>query len=172
RKFDLSFDLAIAEEFHAGLLAAHQTRFHHGRSVDRHLGIDQAGINGGLYLADVDLIEHQGKRRIAEPALRQSPVQGHLAALETLDTHAGARGLSLAAATTRLAHPRADAAPDAHALLARARPIRDLIEFHLTPRSSSRDDRVKPGLRPRAQGAAPCGSCRASPACPGDRVCA
>src|SRR4029078_3806027 len=139
--FDLSFDLAIAEEFHAGLLAAHQTRFHHGRSVDRHLGIDQAGlnggrylcaaragINGGLYLADVDLIEHQGKRRIAEPALRQSPVQGHLAALETLDTHAGARGLDLAAATTRLAHAGADAAPDAHALLARARPIRDLIE--------------------------------------------
>jgi hypothetical protein len=87
--------------FTPALLAAHQTRFHHGRSVDRHLGIDQAGINGGLYLADVDLIEHQGKRRIAEPALRQSPVQGHLAALEALDTHAGARGLSLAAATTR-----------------------------------------------------------------------
>src|SRR5262249_21054973 len=105
--------------------------------------------------------------RIAEPALRQAPVQRHLAALEALDAHAGTRGLPLAAAATGLAHPGADAAPDAHTLPARARLVRDLIEFHRSVLLL-----LILRLRPRAQGAAPCGSCRALPAYPGDRVCA
>src|SRR6188474_1612425 len=57
-------------------------------------------------------------------------MQRHLAALEALDPYAGARGLALAAATAGLASTRADAAPDAKALLARARARGDFVELH------------------------------------------
>src|SRR5580700_9405639 len=57
-------------------------------------------------------------------------VQRHLAALEALDAHAGARGLALAAAAAGLAGAGADAAADARTLLARARPIRKFVQFH------------------------------------------
>src|SRR6185312_13144182 len=130
RKLDLCLDLAVGQEFDAALLASHQARLHHGGSVDRRFGVDKPRVDGSLNLAEVDLIEHQGKRRVAKSALRQAPVERHLAAFEALVAIAGARGLTLAAAASGLAYAGADAAPDAHALFARARLVRDLIEFH------------------------------------------
>src|SRR5664279_2074772 len=107
------------------------------------------------------LFEPDRERRVAEAALGQAPVQRHLAAFEALDAHAGARGLALAAATAGLAHAGADATPDAHAVLARARPVGDLVEFHGSRPLNSL-------CRPRAPDAAACGSCRESTACPAD----
>src|SRR5215472_7617268 len=57
-------------------------------------------------------------------------MERHLAALEALNSHTGPRSLALAAASAGLAHARADATADAHALLARTRLVGDLVEFH------------------------------------------
>src|SRR6266404_5504873 len=67
---------------------------------------------------------------IVEAALRQAPVDRHLAALEAFDAHAGTRGLALAAAAGGLALARTNAAADAHALLARAGIVGDIAELH------------------------------------------
>src|SRR6185312_12210421 len=130
REFSLGLELAIAEQLHAGLLAPHQTGLDHGGGVDRRLDVDEAGVDRRLHLAEVDLVELDGERRVAEAALRQAAMQRHLAALEALDAHAGARGLALAAAASGLAHAGANAAADAHAILARAGIVGDLVEFH------------------------------------------
>src|SRR6476659_7418544 len=76
-------------------------------------------------------------------------MQRHLAAFEALDTHAGACGLALAAAAAGLAHARADAAADAHALLARAGIVGDLVEFHC--RRPSNLSAVMAGLVPASR---------------------
>jgi hypothetical protein len=57
-------------------------------------------------------------------------MERHLAALEALDAHARARGLTFAASATGLAHARADATTDAHAFFSRTRPVGNLVEFH------------------------------------------
>src|SRR3978361_1831175 len=57
-------------------------------------------------------------------------MQRHLAAFETLDAHARARGLALAAAAGGLALAGTDATADAHALLARAGVVGDIAELH------------------------------------------
>src|SRR5262249_7532442 len=67
---------------------------------------------------------------VVEAALGQAAVQRHLAAFKTLDAHAGARGLALSATARGLALAGADAAADAHALLARARIVGDIAELH------------------------------------------
>ena len=164
REFDLGLELAVAEQLHAVLGAPHQAGLDHGRGVDRAVGIEHAGVDRRLHLAEIDFVELDRERRVAEAALGQAPVQRHLAAFEALDAHAGARGLALAAAAAGLAHAGADAAADAHAVLARARAVGDLVEFHRrSPLTSPR--------RPRAPDAATCGSCRASTACPAGRGC-
>ena len=81
------------------------------------LGIEQAGVDRRLHLAEIDLVELDRERGVAEAALGQAAMQRHLAAFEALDAHAGARGLALAAAAAGLAHAGADAAADAHAFL-------------------------------------------------------
>src|SRR5262249_30239877 len=82
-------------------------------------------------------IKGLGEGRIAEAAFGQAAMQRHLAALEALDADARARGLALAAAATGLASARADAATDAAALLAGARPIGEFVQLHrLSPVTS------------------------------------
>src|SRR5205085_6561257 len=70
------------------------------------------------------------KLGVAEAALGQPAVHRHLAAFETLDAHAGARGLAFAAAPAGLAGARADAATDAEALLPRAVLRGDFVQLH------------------------------------------
>src|SRR6185503_15480222 len=66
-----------------------------------------------------------------EAALRQAPLQRHLAALEAdLVVAAGARALALVAAPRGLAEARAAAAPDALARLVRSGRRLDRVEFH------------------------------------------
>src|SRR6185437_15051929 len=130
RELDLGLELAAAQELHAALGAPHQAGFHQSLDRDRAIRVDPAGIDRRLDLADIDLVELDRKRSVAEAALGQAAVQRHLAALEPLDAHAGTRGLALAAAAAGLAHAGADAAADAHAILARARIVGDLVQFH------------------------------------------
>ena len=121
REIDLALEFAAAEQLHAALGAPHQPGLDHGRDVDRVFGVDQAGIDRRLHLAEIGLVELDRERGVAEAALGQAPMQRHLAAFEALDAHARARGLALAAAAAGLAHAGADATADAHAVLA-ARP--------------------------------------------------
>src|SRR5262245_15575508 len=132
RKFDPGFKFAFTEELYSTFFAAHQPCFHHDCSIDGSLGVDQAGIDRSLNLAEIDFIELGRERRIAEAALWQAPMERHLAALKTLDPDACSGGLTLAAPAAGLAHSRADAAADPHALFTRTRLVRDLIEFHRT----------------------------------------
>src|SRR3546814_14923823 len=60
----------------------------------------------------------------------QAPVQRHLAALEALDGHAGARLLALVAVARGLALAGADAAADPLAVLGGARIVAQLVESH------------------------------------------
>src|SRR5205823_3940621 len=101
-----------------------------GGGIDGGADVEQARVDGGLHAAEIDLVEFARKRGVLETALGQAAMERHLAALETLDAHARARGLALAAAAAGLAHARADAAPDAGPLLAGARPVSEFVEFH------------------------------------------
>src|SRR5215213_9682459 len=98
--------------------------------------------------------------RVAAPGLalqaRQAPLQRHLPALvgrERGDARAGAG--ALVAASRGLAASRARTAPDALARLLRAGGAFQFVESH-----------PNPPPRPR-RGAAPCGPCPGSGACPG-----
>src|SRR5690606_2719782 len=73
--------------------------------------------------------------RVREATLGQAPINRHLAALEAVDRHAGARLLTLDAAAAGLARSGADAAPDALARMCRALLVTQFVEFH---RSSPR----------------------------------
>src|SRR6185369_2101261 len=130
RKFNLALELAVAKEFHPALLAAHQPGLDHRGSVDRRLGVDQAGIDRSLNPADIDLVEFQSERRVAKSALWEATMQRHLTAFEAFDANACTRGLALTAAPASLAHARANTATNARALLARTRLVGDLVEFH------------------------------------------
>ena len=55
-----------------------------------------------LNAVEIDLGEFEPED-VVEAALRQPPMQRHLAAFEALDAHAGTRGLALAAAAGGLA---------------------------------------------------------------------
>src|SRR6185312_5205140 len=136
RELRLRLELAGAEHLHAVLGAAHQAGLHHRLHVDRGLDVELPSVDRGLQLAEIDLVEFHRERRVAKAALRQAAVQRHLAAFEALDAHAGTRGLALAAATAGLAHAGADAAANAHALLARAGIVGDLVEFHCSSPSN------------------------------------
>ena len=106
-------------------------------------GVEHAGVDRRLHPAEIDLVELERERRVAEAALGQAAMQRHLAAFEALDAHARARGLALAAAAAGLALAGADAAADAHALLARARLVGDLVEFHRTSSYFARRPRAR-----------------------------
>src|SRR6266481_2053080 len=122
-------EFAAAEQPHAILGAAHNLGFHQRFDVDGATGIDQLGIDRLLQPVEIDLGEIE-LEDVGEAALRQAPMQRHLAALETLDAHARTRGLALAAAAGLLALARTDATADAHALFARAGIVGDIAELH------------------------------------------
>ena len=66
------------------------------------LGRLQAAIDRSLDAVEVHLVEFK-REDVIEAALRQPPMQRHLAAFEALDAHARTRGLALAAAARGLA---------------------------------------------------------------------
>src|SRR5712671_1013980 len=125
----LGLEFTTAEQPHAGLGAPDHAGFHQRFGVDGGLGVEQLGIDRLLNAIEIDLGKLQPED-VVEAAFRQPPVQRHLAALETLDAHAGARGLALAAAASGLALARADATADAHPLFARAGIVGDIAELH------------------------------------------
>src|SRR5262249_3568226 len=132
---------AFTDETHAVAAAAQHARFHKRFLGDRAVRLEAALVDRSLHAADID--RHDLEREdIGEAALRQPAVNRHLAAFEPLDAYAGARLLALDAAARSLAHARADAASHAHAELAGAFPVGELIELH----------RFRPTcLRPRAR---------------------
>src|SRR5690606_32953442 len=96
----------------------------------------------------------------------------HLTALEALDRHAAARLLALVAAPGGLALAGAQATADAHARLAGACVVRNLVEPHRSGLSLESMLRTR---RRRAPDATPWRSCRAPAGCPraygGDASC-
>jgi hypothetical protein len=100
----LGFELALAQQAHAIERAADEAGGHQHRGIHGLARIDQLGIHRRLQAAQIDLVEFLAIA-LGEAALGQAPVQRHLAALETAEPHAAARGLALAAAATHLAHP-------------------------------------------------------------------
>src|SRR3954468_18555774 len=125
----LRLDLAPAEQPHPALGAANGAGFHQRFGIDDVLGVERFGVNRRLNAVEIDLGKFDPED-VRKTALGQAPVQRHLAAFETFDAHAGARGLALAAAARRLALAGADATADPHALLARAGIVGDFAELH------------------------------------------
>src|SRR4051794_28215280 len=122
-------EFAVAEQLDAVARAGADARRDQRLRRHRLGGVELARIDGALHAAEVDLVEIARARRI-EAALRQAPMQRHLAALEALDAHARTRRLALAAAARLLALAGADAAPDAHARLRRPVVVSDFVKLH------------------------------------------
>src|SRR3954454_11637131 len=129
RELNLGLQLAHAEKTHAVLGAAQHARLDQRLGVDDCRDVELLGIDRLLDAVEIDLVELQPER-LVEAALRQAPMQRHLAALEALDAHARTRRLALAAAAAGLADAGADTTADADAVLARPGPVGDLVEFH------------------------------------------
>src|SRR6185295_18980547 len=68
--------------------------------------------------------------RVPEPALRQPAIDRHLAALEGVQRHAGARLLALHTLARGLALARPDAAPELLRLQACAGIVAQLVQIH------------------------------------------
>src|SRR4029077_9633376 len=94
---DLGLEFAVAEEAHPVVGASQQPGLDHGGGVNGGFRVELAGIDRLLNASEVDLVQPE-RKRLVEAALRQPPVQRHLATFEPLDAHARARGLALAAA--------------------------------------------------------------------------
>src|SRR5882757_540407 len=116
---ELGLEFAAAEQPHAVLGAAQHAGLDQRFGSDGFLDIDQLRVDRLLQPVEIDLGEVEPED-VVEAALRQTPMQRHLAALEALDAHARTRGLALAAAARSLALAGTDATADAHAFLARA----------------------------------------------------
>src|SRR6185436_13318416 len=109
---------------------------------------DRAGLEH-LEPPEVDAGELLAERRVGEAALRDAPVQRHLAALEAgLAREAAAALLALLAAPGRLAEPAARTA--AHALPVPDAALRrlEIVKTHLLVSA--------PATRPPQPGAGPC----------------
>src|SRR5258707_13085264 len=94
----LGFQFPAAEQPHAIFGAPDNAGFYQRFGVDGAVGVEQLGVDRLLDAVEVDLGEFEPEN-IVEAALRQAPVDRHLAAFEAFDAHAGTRGLALAAAT-------------------------------------------------------------------------
>src|SRR5690606_10163856 len=92
--------------------------------------IELASIDRLLHPAEADLVVVLGED-VHEAALRQAPMQRHLAALETLDGNARAGRLALDAAPTGLAGAGANTAADALARLGGPRIVGNFVQFHV-----------------------------------------
>src|SRR5919106_789430 len=122
-------DLAVAEEPHAVLGAPDQASFLQGFDRDWFLAVETAGIDRGLNAPEIELVIVLGED-IVEAALRQTPGERHLSALEAFDGNARARLLTLDAAAGGLAEAGADTAAEPLARLGRAWEIAQLIQSH------------------------------------------
>src|ERR1700694_700387 len=98
----LGLEFTPAKQPHAILGASDNAGFHQRFGVDGALGVEQLGVDRLLNAVEIDLGEFEPEN-IVEAALRQAPMDRHLAAFKTLDAHTGARGLALAAAAGSLA---------------------------------------------------------------------
>src|SRR5690606_19668067 len=78
---DLGRELALAEEADAVAHAAQNAARDQGRAVDRGLGVDPVGVDGGLQRARVDDNVPRAEG-LLEAALRHPPVERRLTALE------------------------------------------------------------------------------------------
>src|SRR5882724_11003426 len=112
RKRHFGLEFADAKEAHAVFFPAQHAGLDQRSNIYTRGRIELAGIDRRLDAAQVDLIVPFGERRVAKSALGQTPVERHLAALETLDADTGTRGLALAAAAAGLAGTGANAATD------------------------------------------------------------
>src|SRR6202022_2676299 len=137
-------EFTTAEQPNAIFRTPDNAGFHQRFGVDGAVGVEQLGIDRPLNAIEIDLGKFEPEN-IGEAALRQAPMYRHLAAFEALDAHAGARGLTLAAAARGLALAGADVTADAHALLARAGGVGDIAELHRSlPLSVAHDPDRKP----------------------------
>src|SRR6267143_3743033 len=125
----LGLEFAAAEQPHAVLRTPDNAGFHQRFGIDGTAGVEPLGVDRLLNAVEVDLGKFEPED-VVEAALRQPPMQRHLATFKTLDAHAGARGLALAAAAGRLALAGTDATADPHALLARAGIVGEFAELH------------------------------------------
>src|SRR6516164_2640492 len=149
---ELGLQFAAAEQPHAVPGAAQHARFDQLFGVDGVLRVDLLGIDRLLKAVEIDFDEFEPEH-VVKPALRQPPMQRHLAAFKTLDAHARARGLALASAPGRLALARTYATADAHPLFARAGIVGDIAELHRSlPSSLERDLARKPPTTLRGRG--------------------
>src|SRR5271163_4642190 len=125
----LGLELALGEQPDRLVGMAHQAGGLQRGTGDVDLGVEPPGLDRGLDPPQIDDLESLAKN-ILEAALGQPPMQRHLAALEALDPHAGARLLALDAAARGLAQARADAAAVPLLAAPRARIVADLIQLH------------------------------------------
>src|SRR5439155_11537829 len=99
---------ALAEKADAGIPASENSCREERLDGDRGVDVELLRLNRRLNAGEIHLVVLDGIRLI-ETALRQSPVDRHLAALEARFGSARARGLTLAAAPPGLAESGADA---------------------------------------------------------------
>src|SRR5579863_4626103 len=128
---DLGLDFAAPQKPHAIPGAAQHAGLYQRLGVEGVLGVDQFGIDGLLNPVEIDLDKFEPEN-VGETALRQAPMQRHLAALKALDAHAGACSLTLAATARGLALAGADATANTHPLFARAGIVGDIAQLHRT----------------------------------------
>src|ERR1700722_12692417 len=131
---DRRLELTFGQQANAVADATQQPGGDQRLAVDRFPGREPVGVQRLLEPAEIHDLVVLLENLVAEAALWQPAVQRGLAALETVDRHAGSRRLTLAAAPRCLALARPDAAPNPLRAIMRARIVPDLIEFH---RSSS-----------------------------------
>src|SRR6202044_1268709 len=103
----------VAEQPHAVFGPAQEAGLDQRRRVDLGRRVERASVDRRLQLAEVHLVELAGEFHVLETAFGQPAMQRHLAALKAFDAHAGARGLTFAAAAAGLALAGANAAADA-----------------------------------------------------------
>src|SRR5471032_630431 len=127
--FYLGLDLAFAKEADAVRRALEQAGREHRGAVDRLGGVELLVVDRLLQRAEVDHLPSLLVRR-TETTLGDTTIKRHLAALEALDGHATARLLALHATAGSLALAGADAAAHAHATLAGAFVVSDLVQLH------------------------------------------
>src|SRR5437867_3910771 len=122
---DLGLQFARSQQANAVPYLAQEARLAQNLTVDRLRRVEPAGVDRGLQLAKVHDHERAAED-VVETPFGHAHVERHLAALEALDVHAGARRLALAAATAGLALAGPNAAADPHAGLAGAGVVREL----------------------------------------------
>ncbi|SUS08836.1 hypothetical protein DF3PB_900002 [uncultured Defluviicoccus sp.] len=122
--------IAPAKQPHTIAPALEQAGRLHRRFINRHRRIDLAGVDRGLQSIEVDLDKVAAKQRL-EAALRQAPIERHLAAFEAdLAASPGPRPLALVSTPSSLTGPGADPAADPFAWPRRPWIVPDFVQLH------------------------------------------